>query len=171
MKMKRMEMQDVTVGNFQFKIRPLAAMNAAYVFGDVAAIVLPIIGVATMSGGDKKDLDLEIFEGVNLDAKALTVALGNINGKALTKLISELTLNYNNVSYFDDEASSWKPLDDDAFDEIFCMNFAGAIALCVEVVRQKYSGFFSDIVTLFGKLMTKYKVGDQRSMGILTASK
>lgn len=119
MKMKRMEMQDVTVGNFQFKIRPLAAMNAAYVFGDVAAIVLPIIGVATMSGGDKKDLDLEIFEGVNLDAKALTVALGNINGKALTKLISELTLNYNNVSYFDDEASGWKPLDDDAFDEIF----------------------------------------------------
>ena len=144
MKMKRMEMQDVTVGNFQFKIRPLAAMNAAYVFGDVAAIVLPIIGVATMSGGDKKDLDLEIFEGVNLDA---------------------------NVSYFDDEASSWKPLDDDAFDEIFCMNFAGAIALCVEVVRQNYSGFFSDIVTLFGKLMTKYKVGDQRSMEILTASK
>ena len=171
MKLKRMEVQDVSIGDFQFKIRPLAAMNAAYVFGDVSAIVLPVIGVAALSGGDKKDLDLEIFEGVNLDAKALTVALGNVNGKALTKLISELTLNYNNVSYFDDETSSWKPLGNEAFDEIFCMNFAGAIALCVEVVRQNYSGFFGDIVTLFGKLMTKYKAGAQKSMGTLTASK
>lgn len=43
MRLKRMEAQDVSIGEIRFKVRPLGAMNAAYVFGDVTAIVLPII--------------------------------------------------------------------------------------------------------------------------------
>lgn len=39
MKMKRMEMQETVVGDYTFRIRPLGAMNAAYIFGDVAAVV------------------------------------------------------------------------------------------------------------------------------------
>ena len=52
MKMKRMEMQETVVGDYTFRIRPLGAMNAAYIFGDVAAVVLPIIGTVALSSGD-----------------------------------------------------------------------------------------------------------------------
>lgn len=46
---------------------------------------------------------------------------------------------------------------EDDFDEIFCMAFAGALGLCAAVIQQNYSGFFGDIGTLFGRLMSKYK--------------
>ena len=36
MKMKRMEMRDITVGEYQFKVRPFGAKDATYIFGDVA---------------------------------------------------------------------------------------------------------------------------------------
>mgnify|MGYP006999462742 CR=1 FL=1 len=42
MKMKRMEMRDVSIGEYQFKIRPFGAKDALYIFGDVASILLPI---------------------------------------------------------------------------------------------------------------------------------
>ena len=35
MKMKRMEMRDVSIGEYQFKIRPFGAKDALYIFGDV----------------------------------------------------------------------------------------------------------------------------------------
>lgn len=41
MKMKRMEMRDVSIGEYQFKIRPFGAKDALYIFGDVASILLP----------------------------------------------------------------------------------------------------------------------------------
>ena len=44
MKMKRMEMRDITVGEYQFKVRPFGAKDATYIFGDVASIILPILG-------------------------------------------------------------------------------------------------------------------------------
>lgn len=66
MKMKRMEMQETVVGDYTFRIRPLGAMNAAYIFGDVAAVVLPIIGTVALSSGDEESADLDIFEGVAL---------------------------------------------------------------------------------------------------------
>ena len=121
MKMKRMEMQETVVGDYTFRIRPLGAMNAAYIFGDVAAVVLPIIGTVALSSGDEESADLDIFEGVDLDTKSLVTALSNINGKTLTRLISELLLEHSNVSFFDKDESKWRPMTEDDFDEIFCM--------------------------------------------------
>lgn len=141
MKMKRMEMQETVVGDYTFRIRPLGAMNAAYIFGDIAAVVLPIIGTVALSSGDEESADLDIFEGVDLDTKSLVTALSNINGKTLTRLISELLLEHSNVSFFDKDESKWRPMTEDDFDEIFCMAFAGALGLCAAVIQQNFSGF------------------------------
>ena len=53
MKMKRMEMRDVSIGEYQFKIRPFGAKDALYIFGDVASILLPILGSVAGAGEDK----------------------------------------------------------------------------------------------------------------------
>ena len=95
MRLKRMEAQDVSIGEIRFKVRPLGAMNAAYVFGDVTAIVLPIMGtVAVSSGNDEEASGMEMFQGMNLDSESLANALGKINGQKLTTLLDELVLKY-----------------------------------------------------------------------------
>ena len=53
MKMKRMEMRDVSIGEYQFKIRPFGAKDALYIFGDVASILLPILGSVAVASDDK----------------------------------------------------------------------------------------------------------------------
>lgn len=92
MKMKRMEMRDVSIGEYQFKIRPFGAKDALYIFGDVASILLPILGSVAVASDDKDAVEMEMFDGVDLDTESLTKALGRINGKALSKLVSELTI-------------------------------------------------------------------------------
>lgn len=56
MKMKRMEMRDVIIGEYQFKIRPFGAKDALYIFGDVASILLPILGSVAVASDDKEPL-------------------------------------------------------------------------------------------------------------------
>ena len=92
MKMKRMEMRDVSIGEYQFKIRPFGAKDALYIFGDVASILLPILGSVAVASDDKDAVEMEMFDGVDLDTESLTKALGRINGKALSKLVSELII-------------------------------------------------------------------------------
>lgn len=170
MRLKRMEAQDVSIGEIRFKVRPLGAMNAAYVFGDVTAIVLPIMGaVAVSSGNDEEASDMEMFQGMNLDSESLANALGKINGQKLTTLLDELVLKYGNVS-FQDEDDHWVVLTRSDFDEIFCADLIGAAKLCAAVIRQNYSGFFDGLSTLFGNLMSGTQVARSKNTEVSTQS-
>lgn len=170
MRLKRMEAQDVSIGEIRFKVRPLGAMNAAYVFGDVTAIVLPIMGtVAVSSGNDDEASDMEMFQGMNLDSESLANALGKINGQKLTALLDELVLKYGNVS-FQDEDDHWVVLTRSDFDEIFCADLIGAVKLCAAVIRQNYSGFFDGLSTLFGNLMSGTQAAQSKNTEVSTQS-
>ena len=160
MKMKRMEMRDVSIGEYQFKIRPFGAKDALYIFGDVASILLPILGSVAVASDDKDAVEMEMFDGVDLDTESLTKALGRINGKALSKLVSELILEHSNVSYRDPDRGSYQPVTEDEFDEIFCQYLAGVFSLCAEIIKLNFSGFFKDASTLFGGLI-KVRRGDR----------
>ena len=165
-----MEAQDVSIGEIRFKVRPLGAMNAAYVFGDVTAIVLPIMGtVAVSSGNDEEASDMEMFQGMNLDSESLANALGKINGQKLTTLLDELVLKYGNVS-FQDEDDHWVVLTRSDFDEIFCADLIGAVKLCAAVIRQNYSGFFDGLSTLFGNLMSGTQAARSKNTEVSTQS-
>lgn len=170
MRLKRMEAQDVSIGEIRFKVRPLGAMNAAYVFGDVTAIVLPIMGTVAVSGGnDDEASGMEMFQGMNLDSESLANALGKINGQKLTVLLDELVLKYGNVS-FQDEDDHWVVLTRSDFDEIFCANLIGAVKLCAAVIRQNYSGFFDGLSTLFGNLMSGTQAARSKNTEVSTQS-
>lgn len=170
MRLKRMEAQDVSIGEIRFKVRPLGAMNAAYVFGDVTAIVLPIMGtVAVSSGNDDEASSMEMFQGMNLDSESLANALGKINGQKLTTLLDELVLKYGNVS-FQDEDDHWVVLTRSDFDEIFCADLIGAVKLCAAVIRQNYSGFFDGLSTLFGNLMSGTQAALSKNTEVSTQS-
>ena len=170
MRLKRIEAQDVSIGEIRFKVRPLGAMNAAYVFGDVTAIVLPIMGtVAVSSGNDDEASGMEMFQGMNLDSESLANALGKINGQKLTMLLDELVLKYGNVS-FQDEDDHWVVLTRSDFDEIFCADLIGAVKLCAAVIRQNYSGFFDGLSTLFGNLMSGTQAARSKNTEVSTQS-
>lgn len=170
MRLKRMEAQDVSIGEIRFKVRPLGAMNAAYVFGDVTAIVLPIMGtVAVSSGNDEEASGMEMFQGMNLDSESLANALGKINGQKLTTLLDELVLKYGNVS-FQDEDDHWVVLTRNDFDEIFCADLISAVKLCAAVIRQNYSGFFDGLSTLFGNLMSGTQAARSKNTEVSTQS-
>lgn len=170
MRLKRMDAQDVSIGEIRFKVRPLGAMNAAYVFGDVTSVVLPIMGtVAVSSGNGEEASSMEMFQGMNLDSESLANALGKINGQKLTVLLDELVLKYGNIS-FQDEDDRWVVLTRSDFDEIFCADLIGAVKLCAAVIRQNYSGFFDGLSTLFGNLMSGTQAAQSKNTEVSTQS-
>ena len=155
--LKRMMTEDVQIGDVLFKIRPLGAMYATHVFGDLVSVLLPIIGAASLASGiDKNDLStpasLEKLMN-DLDTDSLIESLSRIDGKVLERLISELVLDYKNVSFQD--GSEWRIMVREDFDEIFCMYFAGSLKLCSAVIKQNFGSFFGDIGDLFGNLLKK----------------
>ena len=155
-----MEMRDVSIGEYQFKIRPFGAKDALYIFGDVASIILPILGTVSVASDNKDAVSMEMFDGMDMDKDSLVKALGRINGKALSKLVSELLLEHSNVLALNPEDGRYKVMTEDDFDEIFCQYLAGMLNLCAEVIRLNFSGFFKDASTLFGGLI-KVRRGDR----------
>ena len=120
-----MEMRDITVGEYQFKIRPFGAKDATYIFGDVASIILPILGTVSVASDDKDAVNMEMFDGMDMDKDSLVKALARINGNALSKLVSELLLDHSNIRVLDPEKNTYEVMGEDDFDEIFCQYLAG----------------------------------------------
>lgn len=176
MKLKRMTSQEVPIGEEVFHVRPLAAMDSAQVFGDVTSVILPIAGVVAISSGDeeerKSSVELDMFKGFNLDTESLMTALGKIDGRQVTRLMSELLLEHSNVSFLDTEQSTpvWRPMLKEDFDELFCMDLLGAFRLCLAVIKQNYSNFFSDMSTLFGDHVKVSKGAQLKTTESLTES-
>ena len=164
MKLKRMEMRDVSVGEYRFKIRPFGAKDSTYIFGDVASIILPILGTVSVATNSKDAVSMEVLDGIDMDKESLVKALSRVNGSALTKLVSELLLEHSNVLTLNPETGVYKVMTEDDFDEIFCQNLARMFGLCAEVIRLNYSGFFNDASTLFGNLFKVHQAGRSNSM-------
>ena len=107
---------------------------------------------------------MEMFDGMDMDKDSLVKALGRINGKALSKLVSELLLEHSNVLALNPEDGRYKVMTEDDFDEIFCQYLAGMLNLCAEVICLNFSGFFKDASTLFGGLIKVRRAGSSNSM-------
>ena len=156
-------MRDITVGEYQFKVRPFGAKDATYIFGDVASIILPILGTVSVASDDKDAVNMEMFDGMDMDKDSLVKALARINGNALSKLVSELLLDHSNIRVLDPEKNTYEVMGEDDFDEIFCQYLAGMLNLCAEVIRLNFSGFFKDASTLFGGLIKVRRAGSSNS--------
>lgn len=157
--LKRLNSEEVVVGDLRLRIRPLGAMNATHVFGDMVSVVLPVIGTVGLSTNIEsiQKLDADTIQSLvdGLDADSLVNALAKIDGSALTKIISELVIDYKNTSFLNDETGNWCNMTLEDFDELFCMNMAGIMKLCGSVIKQNFGSFFADVGGLFGDALKK----------------
>lgn len=157
--LKRMKSEEVVVGKLRFRIRPFGAMNATHVFGDLVSVVLPVIGTASLTSGieDIKNMDSESIQKLvdGLDTGSIVDALAKINGDVMADIVSELVVDYKNVSFEDEDSGEWRIMTSEDFDELFCMFFAGILKLCASVVKQNFGSFFGDVAALFGGLLKK----------------
>lgn len=157
--LKRMNSEEVVIGDLRFHIRPLGAMNATHVFGDVVSVVLPVIGTVGLSTNIDgiQQLDADTIQRLvdGLDTDSIVNALAKIDGDTLTKLVSELVVDYRNTSFMNDDTGKWCIMTLEDFDELFCMNLAGVMKLCASVVKQNFGGFFADVGSLFGSALKK----------------
>lgn len=120
-------------------------------------------GTVSVASDDKDAVNMEMFDGMDMDKDSLVKALARINGNALSKLVSELLLDHSNIRVLDPEKNTYEVMGEDDFDEIFCQYLAGMLNLCAEVIRLNFSGFFKDASTLFGGLIKVRRAGSSNS--------
>lgn len=149
MGLKQMEVTEKAIGDYMFYLRPFPAFKAANISGDIAALVLPVVGAL---------LPLFTQEGEIKDEEAmpaLASGLSSLTGDQVERLVKKLIIDQNNVSV-EGEATGGKPkiLNMDLANEIFCGDVWGMYSLCWEVLKLNFGGFFGKLRdSRFGSLL------------------
>lgn len=157
--MKQMETTQKVIGENTFFIRPFAAFTAANISGDLVKTLTPVVGALIssigVSGGASTGeavagvMDMEIEE----VAPKLGDALSGLSGDTVERLMKKLIITHGNVSVEGPITDgSTKVLDLDLANEVFCTDLQDMYALCIEVVKVNFKGFFSKIAGQFGDL-------------------
>ncbi len=151
--MKLMEVTEKKIGECTFYIKPFPAFVSSNISGEIATVIIPVLGaLAPLMGGNGDDFDIG---NVNVEdaIPAISNVLSDISGDKIEKLMKKLLINYKNISV-ECEATNGetKVLDYDLANEIFCMELENMYILCYEVIRLNYGGFFEKLGTRFGNL-------------------
>lgn len=148
--MKQMEVTEIALGEYMFYLKPFPAFKAANISGEIATLVVPVLGAMLPLLDNNSDTPGDAA------VAGLAQALGNLSGDQLEKLVRKLLIENNNISV-EGEATNGKarPLNQDLANEIFCGDVFGMFQLCWEVLKLNYSGFFEKLKgTQFGSLLT-----------------
>lgn len=147
--MKQLESREVHIGENTFYIRPLPAMKAANVSGELANLILPVLsGLAPLAGmvTDGKDLfDIDLEQA----GPAISGAFSNLSGDKLEKVLRLLLLTGGNIAVEQPDEKAEK-LTEDLLNEVFCENVQDMFILAFEVIRSNYNGFFKKLAARFG---------------------
>ena len=153
--MKQMEVTEKRIGDNVFYIKPFPAFVAANISGDLASVLMPLLGGAAAlagsgeAGGGENLMDVDVEKA----APALTQAFSEISGDKLERLMKKLLIDNRNVSV-ECEATDGevKLLNYDLANEVFCGDVQDMYILCFEVIRLNFNGFFKRIGAQFGSL-------------------
>ncbi len=151
--MKQQEATRVSIGDYNFYIRPFPALTAANMTGDLANMAMPLLTSLVPIIGDQIK-DEETGSSV-LDADvtpAISGAFSTLNGDKLENLMRKLLIDHRNIAYegIDDEKP--RPLEKNDLNEIFCGNVQNMFILAYHVIKLNYAGFFEKIASQFGSL-------------------
>lgn len=164
--MKLMETTTKKIGEHEFYIRPFPAFVSANLSGEIAALLVPVIGALTPLASN---VDVENATGalngenqfditkVDLDeaGPAFGNAVSTLSGDKIEALMKKLLINNKNIAVSgpvtNDEA---KTLDYDLANEIFCGEIQDMYALCWEVIKLNFGGFFKKLGSRFGNPMS-----------------
>lgn len=140
--MKLMEVTEVSIGEYNFYIRPFPAFRAANIMGDLASFLLPVLGAILpladkVGDGDLLDADVEDV------LPALSKAMSDLSGDEVERVLKKLLVDNKNVS-IEGEATDDKTqiMTMDLANEAFCGDIWGMLRLCWEVIKINYGGTF-----------------------------
>lgn len=141
--MKLMEVKEVTIGDYNFYLKPFPAFTAANIMGDLASVLMPLLGallpLTSGSGEDGTVLDMDVEKAL----PAVGAAFSSLDGDQFERVIRKLLVDSRNVT-IEGEVTDGKPkiMTLDYANEAFCCDIWGMFRLCLEVIRLNYMGFF-----------------------------
>ncbi|MDR1687272.1 MAG: hypothetical protein LBS21_01510 [Clostridiales bacterium] len=142
-----------------FLIRPLPAFKAANMSGELAALVLPLLGsIAPMFTGKSVSSDKIADTFMDIDATEAAPLLANgaasLSGEKVERLLHKLLTQYGNISVEQPDKKSTEVLTDDLANEIFCGNAQDMFILAFDVIKVNFAGFFKNAGSLFGDVLS-----------------
>ena len=162
--MRQMDVTEKKIGDHSFYIRPFPAFVSANLSGEIAALVVPVIGALTPLakdvnvGGTDSGNDTSNDTGFNIEnidleeaGPAFGNAVSSLSGDKIESLMKKLLINSGNVSVSGpitgDQA---KILTLDLANEVFCGEIQDLYTLCWEVIKLNFGGFFKKLGSRFG---------------------
>ena len=144
--MKQMEVTEKRIGEHTFFIKPFPAFTAANISGELAKLIGPLIaGLASLLNGGEEEIDIRDIE-ANKAAVALSDAFSSLSGDQVERIMKKLLIDNENISVegpVTDDAV--KVLNFDLTNEVFCGDVMNMYALCFEVIRLNFGGFFKSL--------------------------
>lgn len=155
--MRQQEPRVVPIGDNTFYIRPLPAMRAANLTGELSALVLPLLsGLAPiLVAVDDKEEGKGLFDvDITSAVPAIAGAFSTLSGDKLEAVLRHLLITGGNIAI---EEPGGKPetLSEDLLNEVFCTDVQDMFILAFEVIRTNYKGFFSKLGGRFGQAIAK----------------
>lgn len=151
--MKLMEVTEKQIGEYTFFIRPFPAFVSANLSGELAALLMPVLGsLAPLAGNVGDDFDVNDVDLEKL-GPAIVDAFSGLSGDKIETLMRKLLISQTNISVSGPATDGMtKILDMDLANEIFCGEFQDMYILCYEVAKINFGGFFKKIGARFGNL-------------------
>lgn len=147
MGLKQVEPTIEKINGVKFYITPFPAFKAANITGELASVLVPLLGALMPLVNDDTDLmDVKVSDAAD------AIAGVNIDGDKMEALIRKLILGGHIVVEVEDDKGKVEPerLDSDMADEIFCGNVQDMFILCFYVIRLNFNGFFKTLGSQFG---------------------
>jgi len=154
--MKQQDARIVKVGENTFYIRPLPALRAANLSGELAALAVPLLSglapiLAAADGKGKGSegsglLDVDITDA----APAIAGAFSTLSGDKVEAILRHLLVTGGNIA-IETEDGAAKVLSEDLLNETFCTDVQDMFILAFEVIRTNYNGFFKKLGGRFGQ--------------------
>lgn len=175
--MKQLKTIEKQIGDNTFYLKPFPAFVAANISGDLASILLPLLGalvpvvakaMANKGTQNVMDTDLDDID-PDMAVPAMTNALSNFNGNEVEKFLKKLLIEYGNISVENEtEEIKLQTLSMDLANEIFCGEIQDMYLLCFEVIKLNFSGFFKKLGDQFGDRISQLmKSSSAENMGNL----
>jgi len=166
--MKRMKTTEKKIGDCKFYITPFPAFTAANLSGELASILLPILGAmvpviasAAQKSGNENVMDTKI-EDIDFDSAipAMSKAMSGLSGHQIETFLKKMLIDYGNVSVESKKLDiELQRLDKDLADEIFCAGIDEMYLLTFEVLKLNFGGFFKKARTQFGEQISAQMKG------------
>lgn len=178
--LKQMNPKRVVIGEYEFAIYPFGAFVSATISGDLTRYVGPVIaGLLPLMGdaqqGDLNDPDHDFLQDIMKKdlsevVPILMMAVQQIDGQILQKLLKELLVDYKNISvqYRDEKGEvKMEQLTFENANDIFTQSLDGMIQLAIEVCKVNFSDFFSRLGLRFG---SQRAIMDQQTQSSMDTS-